>query len=74
MKFLVFVSAAFALPRSTVAVSASVIIDKTKYGRNESIFTHQKQYSSRRFIQKVQPLTPIAHFTRNIFDILFQPQ
>ncbi|GFU42715.1 hypothetical protein TNCV_3139151 [Trichonephila clavipes] len=36
MKFIVLVSAAFALPRSTVAVSAS-IVDKTKYGWNESV-------------------------------------
>ncbi|GFX66124.1 histone-lysine N-methyltransferase SETMAR [Trichonephila clavipes] len=35
MKFIVLVSAAFALPRSTVAVSAS-IVDKTKYGWNVS--------------------------------------
>ncbi|GFV88960.1 hypothetical protein TNCV_442251 [Trichonephila clavipes] len=34
MKFLVLVSAAFALPRSTVR---RPLIDKTKYGRNESV-------------------------------------
>ncbi|GFS84496.1 hypothetical protein TNCV_4606751 [Trichonephila clavipes] len=39
MKFTVLVSAAFALPRSTVAVSAS-IVDKTKYGWNESLDQH----------------------------------
>ncbi|GFX93458.1 structural maintenance of chromosomes protein 2-2 [Trichonephila clavipes] len=33
----ILVSAAFALPRSTVAVSASIIIDETKYGQNESV-------------------------------------
>ncbi|GFX45522.1 hypothetical protein TNCV_2740591 [Trichonephila clavipes] len=30
--------------------------------------------SSGRFIQEVQPLTPIAQFTRNILDILIHPQ
>ncbi|GFX84461.1 hypothetical protein TNCV_3531581 [Trichonephila clavipes] len=35
-EFQILVSAAFALPRSTVAVSAS-IVDKTKYGWNESV-------------------------------------
>ncbi|GFS49688.1 hypothetical protein TNCV_4344051 [Trichonephila clavipes] len=39
-----------------------------------TILTRREQQSSERFIQEVQPVTSIALFTRNIFDILFHPQ
>ncbi|GFY10175.1 hypothetical protein TNCV_2628541 [Trichonephila clavipes] len=49
-------------PLSTIQTLAESIPRK--------ILTRREQLSSGRFIQEVQPLIPIAQFTRNFFDVL----
>ncbi|GFU96422.1 hypothetical protein TNCV_89981 [Trichonephila clavipes] len=46
---------------------------KEGLGGEGSCLTRRKLHNSGRFIQEVQPSTPIVQFTRNIFDIPFHP-